>query len=156
MIQAGDQIPEGTLRTMTDEGVQVVNPAELFAGKRVAFFGVPAVFTPGCTNVHLKSYVEQAEAIQSNGFDLVACMSVSDAWVMHAWSEHANAAGKVLMLADNSDYSTALGIDLDLSHVGMGVRSKRFSMVIDDGVVESINIDDRAIDLTAAPHTCGL
>ena len=157
MIQVGDRLPGGTLRTMTEEGVAVLNPQELFAGGRAVLFGVPAVFTPGCTRIHLPSYLDNFEAIRAKGFDLIACMSVSDAWVMHAWSEHAGATGKIKMLADDgAQYATALGIEFDLTQVGMGFRCKRFSMVIDDGIVESINIDERAIDVTGAAYTCGL
>ena len=157
MIKAGDQIPEGVLKTFADESVVEVNPAEFFAGKRVVLFGVPGAFTPGCSRVHLPGYVEGAEAIKGKGFDLIACMAVNDAWVMNAWGDSAGALGKISMLADGSaHYTQALGLELDLAHVGMGMRCKRFSMVIQDGVVESVNVDDRAIDLTSAATTCGL
>ena len=157
MIEVGEQIPAGTLRTLTDEGVQSVDPQTFFRGKKVVLFGVPAVFTPGCTQVHLPDYVKQAEQIREQGFDLIACLSVSDAWVMHAWAEHVGAAGTVMMLADDqAQYARALGIQHDLTQAGMGMRCKRFSMVLVDGVVESINIDERKIDLTGAAHTCGL
>jgi len=156
-IKAGEAIPEGILKTLNDEGVVELNPAQLFAGKRVVLFGVPGAFTPGCSRVHLPGYVDGFDAILAKGFDTVACMAVNDAWVMHAWGESAGATGKIAMLADGSaHYAAALGLQLDLGHVGMGMRCKRFSMVIQDGVVESVQVDERAIDLTSAASTCGL
>ncbi len=157
MIQAGEKLPEGILKTLTDDGVIEINPAEFFVGKRVVFFGVPAAFTPGCSQIHLPGYTDNSDAILAKGFDLIACMACNDAWVMNAWSKSTGAAGKVMMLADGSaHYAKTLGIDLDLNHVGMGMRCKRFSMVVQDGVVESMNIDERAIDLTSAASTCGI
>ena len=156
-IQIGETMPSGTLRTMTDDGVVELNTTEIFKGKRVALFAVPAAFTPGCSQIHLKSYVDEAQAITAKGFDVIACVAVHDAWVMDAWADAYGAKGTVTMLADgNADYVTALGLNVDLSAHGLGMRSARFSMVINDGVVESLNIDERAIDSTAATHTCGL
>ena len=130
---------------------------EFFQGKKVVLFAVPGAFTPGCTQVHLPSYVDQANAIIAKGFDTIACLAVNDAWVMDAWSKAYDPEAKVLMLADgNADYVKALGLELDLTAHGMGIRSKRFSMIVNDGIVESINLDDRAIESTAAKHTCGL
>ena len=157
VISAGDPMPEGLFRTMTESGVEEVDARAFFAGRRVVLFAVPAVFTPGCTHKHLPGYVDNAEAIKAKGFDEIACMAVSDAWVMHAWSEATGATGKVTMLADGSaEYTEALGLALDLGQFGMGIRSKRFAMVIQDGVVESVEVDARAIELTAAASVCQL
>ena len=156
-IEVGHKLPRGEFRTMSTEGVKVVQSEVFFAGRRIVLFAVPAVFTPGCTNNHLPSYIENAEAILAKGFDEIACMSVSDAWVMDAWAREAGAGGKITMLADGSaSYAMALGLELDLSHVGMGMRCKRFSMVVDDGYVQSLNVDERMIEATSAPQTCGL
>ena len=156
-ISVGDLMPGGILRTMTDSGVVEVKPQALFANKRVVLFGVPAAFTPGCTQIHLPSYVKNAAKIKQEGFDVIACLAVHDAWVMDAWARTAQAKDHVVMLADgNGDYVRALGIDLDLSAHGLGIRCRRFSMVIQNGVVESINFDAHAIDKTAASHTCSL
>ena len=150
-------MPVGTLRTLTDEGIQEIDATRFFAGRKVALFAVPGAFTPGCTRNHLPQYVSHSEAILEKGFDIIACIAVNDAWVMDAWARAAGAIGKVTMLADGSaHYVRALGLESDLSAVGMGVRSRRFSMVIDRGVVESIHIDDRMIETTSAVHTCGL
>ena len=156
-ISVGETMPQGTLKTMTNDGLIELNTQEFFAGKRVVLFGVPGAFTPGCTRTHLPGYVENASAIKAKGFDEIACIAVNDAWVMAAWGGAAGANGKITMLADGSaDYAAALGLQLDLNHVGMGMRCKRFSMVVQDGVVESVNVDDRTIDLTSAASTCSL
>ena len=157
MIQVGDSMPQGILKTMTPDGLVEVDTLDLFTQKRVVLFGVPGAFTPGCSRTHLPGYVEHAEAIKAKGFDTIGCIAVNDAWVMHAWGESADAIGTVLMLADGSaHYVSALGLHLDLSHVGMGMRCKRFSIVVQNGIVESVNIDARVIDLTAAQNTCGV
>ena len=156
-IQVGARIPTTTFKTMVDGAPKEVTSESLFGGKRVVLFGVPGAFTPGCTRTHLPSYVENADQILAKGFDLIACTAVNDAWVMEAWGQAAGAEGKVTMLADGSaTFAQTVGLELDLTHVGMGMRCKRFSMVIQDGVVESLNIDDKAIELTAANHTCSL
>lgn len=156
-IQAGSRVPDGTLKTMTPEGPRDVTSASLFDGKRVVLFGVPGAFTPGCSRTHLPGFIQRAEEILAQGVDTIACVAVNDVWVMNAWGEAQGAAGKVTMLADGSGhYITLLGLALDLDHVGMGLRCKRFSMVVQDGVVESVNVDDRAIESTTAAATCGL
>ena len=156
-ISIGDQLPEGQFQTMTEAGVKPIHVDEIFKGKRVALFGVPAVFTPGCSKIHLASYVSAHSAIIANGFDIVACLAVSDAWVMAAWSNTFEANGKVLMLADgNAEFVTRLGLESDLSQFGMGMRCKRFSMTVVDGRVESLNIDEGKIQQTHAVYTCAL
>ncbi len=157
MIKTGDRIPEGTFKTMTDEGAKVINTNEIFAGKKVAFFGVPGAFTSGCSKVHLPGYVANIDAIRAKGIDTVVCMAVNDVFVMGAWAKDQGAEGKVLLVSDGSaDYTKALGLELDLSHVFMGLRCKRFSMIVNDGVVESLNVDTKAIEATTAESTCSL
>ena len=156
-IKAGKKLPQGSFKTMTAEGVIDISVDEVFKGKRVALFAVPAVFTPGCSQIHLPSYLNAYDDIIEKGFDTIACIAVHDAWVMDAWAKATNAADKILMLADGSaNYVRSIGLELDLNAYDMGIRSKRFSMVVVDGRVESLNIDERVIDTTNAAHTCGL
>ena len=156
-IEVGERLPQGEFKTMTKDGVISLDVDSVFKDQRVALFSVPAVFTPGCSGVHLPSYVNAYESIMNKGFDTIACLSVSDAWVMDAWAESYEAKGKVLMLADgNAAYVKQLGLESDLTPFGMGMRSKRFSMVVVDGRVESLNIDERKIESTNALHTCAL
>ena len=157
MIQIGERVPEGRLETMTSEGPKRLTTNEIFAGKKVVLFGVPGAFTPGCSKVHLPSFVANIDAIRATGIDEVVCMSVNDVFVMGAWAEDQGADGKVTLVADGSaKYTKALGLELDLDRYGMGLRCKRFSMVIADGIVETLNIDDKGIDTTSAQSTCSL
>lgn len=150
-------MPEGAFKTMTPEGPKTVKTNSLFADKKVVFFGVIGAFTSGCSKVHLPGYVTHSEAIRKTGIDDIICMAINDASVMDAWSKDQGADGKVTMVADGSGhYTQALGLELDLSHIFMGVRCQRFSMVVNDGVVETLNIDDRVIEATTAESTCGL
>ena len=153
-IKAGDKLPDATFKIMTADGPAETTTAELFSGKTVVLFAVPGAFTPTCDRKHLPSYVGHAEVIRSGGFDTVACMSVNDVFVMHAWGLSRGAGDKVLMLADgNGDYTEKLGLVLDCRNFDMGIRCKRFAMVVSDGVVESLELDDASID---ALTVCGL
>ena len=135
-IQAGDRFPETTFTRMTENGPAPVTSGELLAGKKVVLFGVPGAFTPTCSAKHLPGYVAEWDAMKAKGVDLVACMAVNDAFVMDAWGKAHGAAGKVLMLADgNGDVTRMLGLEADFSKYGMGQRSRRFSMIVEDGVV---------------------
>lgn len=157
MIKVGHRVPKGMLKTMRDSQVVEVDTDALFDNQRVVLFGVPGAFTPGCSKSHLPGYVNAYDQIRAQGFDTVACISVNDAWVMHAWGESAQANGKVLMLADGSAvFARQLGLDSDLTQAGMGVRFKRFSMVVQDGVVIQLNVDAQYIESTSADATCGL
>ena len=141
-IKVGDKMPAGTFKTMTKDGPQNLTTDQLFAGKTVVLFSVPGAFTPTCDAKHLPGFVEKAGAFKAKGVDTVACMAVNDVFVMKAWGESAKAAGKVEMLADgNGDYARSIGLELDASKFGMGQRSKRFSVIVDDGVVTSLNIE---------------
>ncbi len=156
-IKQGDTMPAGTFKTMTAEGVKEITADELFKGKTVAFFSVPGAFTPTCSNQHLPSYVKNYDKVRAQGIDTIACTAVNDVFVMGAWGKDQGVGDKVKMLADGSgDYVTKLGLELDLRDKGLGVRGKRFSMIVKDGVVQKLNIDDGKYELTGAEATCGL
>ena len=142
-IQVGDRIPTGTLTIMGSEGPGPLTTEEIFSGKKVVLFAVPGAFTPTCSAKHLPGYVQNADAIKAKGVDTIACLSVNDAFVMDAWSKNQNVGDAVLMLADGgAAMTTALDTVLDLTERGLGVRSRRYSMVVDDGVVSQLNLED--------------
>lgn len=149
-IQVGDKIPEGMFSVMGAEGPTGLSTADLFAGKKVVLFAVPGAFTPTCSAAHLPGFVVHVDDIKAKGVDTVACMSVNDVFVMHAWGQSANAE-HIQMLADgNGTFTEALGLVLDGSGFGMGARSKRFAMVVDDGVVTLLNVDEAALEGSSA------
>ena len=142
-IAVGEHVPQASFRTMTLDGAKSVTSDELFGGKTVVLFGVPGAFTGTCTNTHLPGFVEKREALGARGVDTVAVVAVNDHHVMGAWENFTGGAGKLLYLADgNGAFIKAIGLDMDMSGGGMGVRSKRISMVAEDGVVRSLNIED--------------
>ena len=141
-IAVGDKIPSAKLKTMTAEGPKDVSTDDIFAGKKVVMFAVPGAFTPTCSAKHLPGFVEKAAQLKAKGVDTIACLSVNDAFVMGAWGKAQSTDGKVLMLADGSAaFTKQLGLDLDLSGPGMGVRSKRYAMIVDNGVVKKLNVE---------------
>jgi peroxiredoxin len=141
-IQEGERIPAATLKHKTAEGIEDISTDELFSGKKVVLFALPGAFTPTCSAKHLPGFVASASDIKSKGVDTIACLSVNDAFVMEAWGRDQNVGDNVLMLADgNGDFSKATGLDLDASGFGMGLRSQRYAMIVDDGVVKKLNID---------------
>ena len=148
-IKVGDRLPEGTLTEMVDterEGCTIgpnnFSVAEQAKGKRIAVFAVPGAFTPTCSAKHVPSYVQNIDKLRAKGVDEVWCIAVNDAFVMGAWGKDQKADGKVRMMADGSAaYTKALGLELDLVARGMGVRSQRYSMFVDDGVVKSLNVE---------------
>ncbi len=141
-IKAGDKIPSVTLQHMTADGIASITTDELFGGKRVALFALPGAFTPTCSAKHLPGFVANAGAIKAKSVDTIACVSVNDAFVMNAWGEDQEAGDKVLMLADGSaKLAAALGVELDLGERGLGVRSRRYSMIVEDGVVETLKLE---------------
>jgi len=143
-INVGDRIPSVTLKQLASEGVKEFTTDEIFRGKRVVLIAVPGAFTPACSQRHLPGYVDKAADIKAKGIDEIACVAVNDAFVMGAWGRDQKAEGKVRMLADGSgDFTRALGLELDLSKGGLGVRSKRYSMLVDDGVVKSLNVEQQ-------------
>ncbi len=141
-IKVGDKIPSATLTAMTAEGPKPVSTDELFKGKKVVLFAVPGAFTPTCSAKHLPGFVQNADAIKAKGVDTVACVAVNDAFVMGAWGKDQKAEGKVQMLADGSGkFADAVGLSMDLTERGLGKRSQRYSMIVDDGVVKSLNVE---------------
>ncbi len=141
-IQTGDKVPSVKLKTMTKDGIKDLTTDEIFKGKKVAIFGLPGAFTPTCSAKHLPGFVEKADAFRAKGIDTVACVSVNDAFVMDAWGKAQNVGDKVLMLADgNADLTKALGIEMDGTGYGMGLRMKRFSAYVVDGTVKSFNLE---------------
>lgn len=141
-IQAGDRIPDVTLRTIAAGREREVSTAELFAGKRAVLFAVPGAFTPTCSDYHLPGFVEAADAIKAKGVDLIACVAVNDHWVMDAWAKAREVGDKILMLADgNGDFARAMGLENDFSRFGLGRRSRRYAAVIEDGILKILNLD---------------
>jgi peroxiredoxin len=141
-ISVGDKMPAGSFTVMSDDGPGPVTTDELFAGKKVVLFSVPGAFTPTCSMQHLPGYVKNADALISQGVDTIACMAVNDVFVMDAWGKDQGVGDLVSMLADgNAAYAKALGLDLDASGFGMGTRSQRFSIIVDDGNVTHLNIE---------------
>ena len=142
MIKVGDTIPSATLREKTAEGVKPVTTDELFKGKKVALFALPGAFTPTCSMKHLPGFVSGAGSLKAKGVDEIACVSVNDAFVMDAWGKAQGSAGKVRMLADgNGEFTRAVGLELDASGFGMGKRSQRYAMVLNDGKVEQLHVE---------------
>ena len=142
-IQVGDRIPEATLLKATAEGPQPVSTADYFAGRKVALFSVPGAFTPTCSVKHLPRFVERAHELKARGVDEVACVALNDVFVMQAWGSQSGADGKVTMLADgNGVFARALGLTMDASKFGMGERGQRWSAIIDDGIVASLNVEE--------------
>src|SRR6188508_1354844 len=135
MISPGQRIPSVTVKQATPDGPADVDPSALFAGKKVVIFSLPGAFTPTCSTKHLPGYLAKFFELKSKGVDIVACLSVNDAWVMKAWAEQHDALGKIVMLADgNADLTKALGIELDLAKAQMGVRARRGLIVVEDNV----------------------
>ena len=142
-IKAGDRIPNASVKHMTDDGIEDITTEQLFGGKKVVLFALPGAFTPTCSAQHLPGFIQNAEAIKAKGVDTIACLSVNDAFVMKAWGDAQGAGDAVMMLADgNADFTKALGLELDASGFGMGVRSKRYAMIVDDGVVSSLAVEE--------------
>jgi glutaredoxin/glutathione-dependent peroxiredoxin len=141
-IKVGDKIPQATFKFLTPEGPKEITSDELFGGKKVAFFAVPGAFTPTCSQRHLPGYVEKIDALKAKGVDTVACVSVNDAFVMGAWGKDQKTDGKVMMLADGSgDFARAVDLELDATRAGLGKRSQRYSMLVDNGIVKALHVE---------------
>ena len=141
-IQVGDSIPSATLNIMTADGPSAITTDDIFKGKTVALFGLPGAFTPTCSAKHLPGFVANADALKATGVDSLVCLAVNDVFVMGAWGKDQNVGDKVTLVADGSaQFTKAAGLELDLVARGLGLRCQRFSMVVDDGVVKSLNID---------------
>jgi peroxiredoxin len=141
-IKVGDKIPAVQLKTMAGDGMQNLSTDEIFKGKKVVLFALPGAFTPTCSAKHLPGFVQHAEKIKAKGIDTIACLSVNDAFVMDAWGKAQNTGEKILMLADgNGDFSKAVGLTMDGTGYGMGLRASRYAMLVDDGTVKVLNIE---------------
>ncbi|SLN33384.1 peroxiredoxin [Oceanibacterium hippocampi] len=142
-IAVGEKLPAGTLMEMTASGPGKVAVDDVFSGKKVALFAVPGAFTPTCSAKHLPGYVEQAADIKAKGVDEIVCLSVNDPFVMAAWGKNGGADGKVRMMADpDGAFTKSLGFDFDASGAGLGTRSRRYSMVVENGVVKHLNLEE--------------
>jgi len=142
-INLGDKLPDVTLMHMTDKGPTPVKTSELFAGKKVVLFALPGAFTPTCSNQHLPGFIQKAGDLAAKGVDQIICLSVNDAFVMGAWGDAQGAGDTVLMLGDgNGDFTNAVGLGFDGSGFGMGTRSLRYSMLIEDGVLKELNQEE--------------
>jgi peroxiredoxin len=143
MIKEGDKLPAATFMAATSEGPRPMTTEDVFAGKTVALFAVPGAFTPTCSAKHLPSFKEKASDLSAAGVDAIVCTSVNDAFVMGAWAKDQGVAGDMLMLGDgNGDFAKAIGLEMDGSKFGMGPRSKRYSMLVRDGVVAKLNVEE--------------
>ena len=153
-IKVGDTIPSATLMQMKGGAPQPVKTDDLFGNKTVALFALPGAFTPTCSAKHLPGYVQHSEDLRRKGIDAVACLSVNDAFVMGAWGESQGTGDKVMMLADgNGEFTRALGLEMDASKYGMGKRSQRYSMVVENGVVKELNVEEPgAFAVSSAEH----
>lgn len=142
MIAVGDQIPDVQLQTMTAEGVRPVSTGELFRGKKAVLFAVPGAFTPTCSDHHLPGFVLHAADLRGKGVEVVACVAVNDVHVMGAWAKHRGTGDDLRILADgNGELARALGLEIDLARAGMGRRSRRYAMILDDGVVRYLGVE---------------
>jgi glutaredoxin/glutathione-dependent peroxiredoxin len=142
-IKVGDKLPSGNLTVMGKDGPKQISTDELFGGKKVALFAVPGAFTPTCSAKHLPGFLEKAGDLQKKGVQAIACLAVNDTFVMDAWGKAQNVGDKIAMLADGSaEYTKKLGLELDLNARGLGVRSRRYSMLVDNGVVKKLNLEE--------------
>ncbi len=142
-IQVGDKLPAGNLKRLTPDGIKDVSIASLTGGKKVVLFAVPGAFTPTCSERHLPGFIEQAQAFKAKGIDTIACVAVNDPFVLSAWEKSRGIEGKIEMLSDgNGEFTRALGLGFDGSGFGLGQRSRRYAMVVDDGTVKTLLIED--------------
>ena len=155
-ISVGDKLPDVTLVKPTENGPEKIQSSEFFAGRKVALFSVPGAFTPTCSARHLPGYVEKADDLKAKGVDEIACTAVNDAFVLSAW-QGANDAASVTMLADgNADFAQAIGLTMDGSGFGMGQRGQRYSMIVEDGVVKELNVEQPGdFSVSSAEHMLG-
>ena len=156
-IKVGDKLPNLTLTQATAEGPKPVSTDELFKGRTVALFAVPGAFTPTCSAKHLPGFKQQAPTLKSKGVDAIACLSVNDPFVMRAWGEDQAVGEDVLMLADgNGEFTKAVGLEMDGSKFGLGQRSQRYSMIVKDGVVSTLNVEQGGeFRVSSAEHMLG-
>jgi glutaredoxin/glutathione-dependent peroxiredoxin len=153
-IKAGERMPQGTLKTMTQQGPKDISTDELFKGKKVVLFSVPGAFTPTCDAKHLPGFLQRAGELRAKGVDTIACMAVNDVFVMNAWGKASGVGENVVMLADgNGEYAKALGLTMDASRFGMGTRGQRFAIVVDNGIATQIHVEAPGeFKVSAAEH----
>ena len=142
-IAIGDRLPKATFRVMTPDGIKEVTTADVFGGKKVVLFAVPGAFTPTCHQKHLPSFLAHIDEFKKKGVDSIVCIAVNDPFVLGAWEDITGAKGKVLFLSDgNAEFTKKIGMDFDGSGFGLGTRSKRYSMLVESGVVKAMNVED--------------
>ena len=154
-IAVGDRLPAATLRVLTADGIDETTTDALFSGKKVALFAVPGAYTPTCHAKHVPGFLSNLDAFHAKGVDSVVCLAVNDPFVLKAWAKDTGGEGKITFLSDgNADFTKALGMDLDVTAVGLGIRSKRYAMIVDDGVVKVLNIEDvpSSADISSAEN----
>ncbi|KQM13818.1 peroxiredoxin [Novosphingobium sp. Leaf2] len=155
-IAIGDKLPDVKLVKVGESGPDTVQSGEYFAGKKVALFAVPGAFTPTCSAKHLPGFVEKADQLKAKGIDEIACTSVNDAFVMGAWGKAGDAADITLLADGNAEFAKAVGLTMDGSAYGMGTRSQRYSMIVNDGVVEQLNVEaSGSFEVSSADHLLG-
>jgi peroxiredoxin len=155
-IKVGNRIPDATLMTPTPDGPQQITTDQVFKGKRVALFALPGAFTPTCSARHLPGFRDKAQEIKAKGVDTIACLSVNDAYVMGAWAKDQGVGDEILMLADGSgDFTKKVGLVMDANKYGMGMRSQRYSMLVEDRVVKILNVEQGEFRVSSAEHLLG-
>ncbi|OZM77446.1 peroxiredoxin [Pseudonocardia sp. MH-G8] len=152
-ISVGDRIPDVELRVVTADGPTVVKSGEVLGSGKVVLFAVPGAFTPGCSNVHLPGFVERADELKAKGITTIACVAVNDPFVMDAWGKAHGVGDDILMLSDgNGEFAAAMGLELDGRGAGLGTRSKRYAAIVEDGVLSSLDVDEKGIDLSSCSN----
>ena len=142
-IKVGDKLPEATFKELTDDGPADRATSDVFSGKKVVVFAVPGAYTPTCNALHVPNFLGHLDALKEKGVDTVACIAVNDMFVLHEWAKSTDALGKILFLSDgNGDFTKAIGLEFDASANGLGIRSQRYAMLVDDGVVKVLNVED--------------
>lgn len=142
-IKVGDKLPDASFMVMTADGPAKKSTSEVFSGKKVALFAIPGAFTPTCQQQHVPGFVDRVDELKGKDIDIIACTAVNDVFVLTQFAKDTGAAGKIVMLADgNAEFAKKLGLDIDLSGFGLGVRSKRYAMLVDNGVVKVLNVED--------------
>jgi glutaredoxin/glutathione-dependent peroxiredoxin len=157
-IKVGDRLPETTFMTMAADGPKPTKTADIFGGNKVALFAVPGAYTPTCHKQHMAGFVQNFDELKKKGFDVVACTAVNDIFVLAAWAKDSKADGRILMLADGSaDFAKKIGLEVDLGPRGMGMRSQRYSMIVEDGVVKTLNVEPApGHDVSSAANLCSM
>lgn len=156
MIKVGDKLPNVTVKVMGKDGPEDIQTDQIFGDKKVVIFAVPGAFTPTCSAAHLPGFVVNYDQIKGKGADSVVCMSVNDVFVMDAWGKDQNAENLLMVADGNADFTEALGLEMDATGFGMGVRSKRFAMIAEDGVVTALEVDEKGFEKSSAENILSL